>query len=78
MNKALAFTLTDKPMPPQPPAQTGKLASDAADKLPGTPDNAVGEVINRLNRGLNPGILLPGGVQRVLPRAVPGVPAPRP
>ncbi len=69
--KGLVFTLTDKPMPPQPPAQTGKLASSAAGRLPGTPDNSVGEVINRLNRGLNPGILLPGGVRRVLPAAVP-------
>lgn len=71
-SKTLVFQLTAKPRPPQPPAQTGPLASAATGQLPGTPDNSVGQAIQRINRAALPGGILPGGIQRAVP------PQPRP
>ncbi|HZN34603.1 MAG TPA: PQQ-binding-like beta-propeller repeat protein, partial [Pirellulaceae bacterium] len=69
-NKTLVFKLSDKPTPPQPPAQTGSLASSTAGQAPGIVDGTVGAAVELLNRGLNPRILLP--------RAAPPPPPARP
>jgi hypothetical protein len=58
-NRAITFQFTDKPLPPQPPAQTGEMASTSAGRLPGTTDNSLGAAINLLNRGLSPSNLIP-------------------
>jgi outer membrane protein assembly factor BamB len=55
----LVFQVTDKPFPPQPPAQTGDVASASVGELPGTVDPSVGRAIERLNRGENPAALVP-------------------
>jgi hypothetical protein len=52
--KTLAFRLTDKPTPPEPPARTGLMAIDAADKPPGALDRTVGVAIELLQRGILP------------------------
>lgn len=65
----MVFQVTDKPAPPQPPAQTGDQASDKVGQLPGTVDPSVGAAIERLNRGENPAALIPGA-RFVLPPAV--------
>jgi hypothetical protein len=74
-NKTLVFKLTDKPTPPEPPAQTGAVASNTAGQLPGAPEDAARAAVQLLNRGLDPRrLLLPGGI----PRVVPAPPAPAP
>ena len=67
-NKTLVFKLTDKPTPPQPPAQTGSVASSTAGQAPGVVDGAVGAAVDLLNRGLNPRILLPRTAPPLPPR----------
>jgi hypothetical protein len=57
---SLVFHVTDKPFPPQPPAQTGEVASTSADQPPGVVDPSVGRAIERLNRGGDPADLAPG------------------
>jgi outer membrane protein assembly factor BamB len=66
-NRTLLFQFTDKPVPPQPPAQTGEMASLSAGQLPGMADASLGDAIQLLNRGLNPGILAPRPPQRAGP-----------
>jgi outer membrane protein assembly factor BamB len=69
----LVFQVTDKPFPPQPPAQTGDVASTSVGELPGTVDPSVGRAIERLNRGEDPARLFPAappvrGVRPLVPR----------
>jgi hypothetical protein len=55
---------TSKPRPPQPPAQTGALASDTAGKPPSVADNSINAVVDLLNRGLAPGGFFPAAPAR--------------
>lgn len=55
----LVFEVTDKPFPPQPPAQTGDVASASVGELPGAVDPSIGQAVERLNRGENPAALIP-------------------
>jgi hypothetical protein len=57
--KSLLFQLTNKPIPPQPPAQTGNLASSSAGQPPGKADRSIGAAIELLQRGLVPPGLAP-------------------
>ena len=41
----VTFQFTDKPLPPQPPAQTGDMASTSAGKPPGKVDASLGAAI---------------------------------
>jgi outer membrane protein assembly factor BamB len=52
--KTVAFHLTDKPIAPQPPAQTGAMASDAAGRPAGAVDTTVGAAVDFLKRNLLP------------------------
>jgi hypothetical protein len=57
--RAITFQFTDKPRPPQPPAQLGEVASSTAGRPAGAVDETLGEAIRLLrDRGV-PG--LPGG-----------------
>jgi outer membrane protein assembly factor BamB len=56
---SLVFQVTDKPFPPQPPAQTGEVASETAGQPAGTVDGSIGRAIERINRGGNPADLIP-------------------
>jgi hypothetical protein len=69
----LVFQMTDKPFPPQPPAQTGDVASASVGELPGAVDPSVGQAIQRLNRGELPPNLVPAAppVRGVNPPPVP-------
>jgi hypothetical protein len=58
-NRNFTFQFTDAPRPPQPPAQTGEMASTSAGRPAGTVDNSLGAAIERLRRSGNPGILGP-------------------
>jgi hypothetical protein len=69
-NRLLTFQFTDKPVPPQPPAQTGEMASSTAGKAAGTADNSLGAAIELLRGGLNPRNLIPPSRPR--PPAPPG------
>jgi outer membrane protein assembly factor BamB len=64
------FQVTDKPFPPQPPAQTGEVASTSVGELPGTVDQSVGQAVERLNRGEDPSRLFPAAppVRGISPR----------
>ena len=69
---SLVFQVTDKPFPPQPPAQTGEVASETAGQPAGTVDPSIGRAIERINRGQNADGLFPA------PPPIRGVaPAPR-
>jgi outer membrane protein assembly factor BamB len=58
--RGITFQFTEKPRPPQPPAQLGEMASAAAGRPVGTVDESLGEAIRLLrDRGLPPGA---GGV----------------
>jgi outer membrane protein assembly factor BamB/tetratricopeptide (TPR) repeat protein len=48
----VTFHFTDKPLPPQPPAQTGEMASSA--RRSASSDNTLGAAIELLKRGLIP------------------------
>jgi hypothetical protein len=74
MAKSLTFQFTDRPTPPQPPAQTGALASNSTAQPPGTIDRSIGANLDLINRGLN---LLPFA-PRPGPQPVPAPPAPAP
>jgi outer membrane protein assembly factor BamB len=50
-NRQLHFLFTDKPLPPQPPAQTGDMASNTAGRAPGNVDKGLGAAIDLLRRG---------------------------
>jgi hypothetical protein len=50
-NRQLHFLFTDKPLPPQPPAQTGEMASSSAGRAPGNVDKGLGAAIDLLRRG---------------------------
>jgi outer membrane protein assembly factor BamB len=52
--RSVVFHFTDKPRPPQPPAQTGEMASSTAGRAPGMPVPGLGEAIDVLTRGLDP------------------------
>jgi hypothetical protein len=65
--RTIAFQFTGKPAPPQPPAQTGEMASRSVGKTAGTADQSLGWAIDNLSRGLDPRMLLP-------PVAVPQAP----
>lgn len=57
----ITFQFTDQPRPPQPPAQTGEMASNSVKKQPGIVDQGLNAAIELLRRGINPGeIPLPG------------------
>ena len=58
-NRSFTFQFTDKPQPPQPPAQTGDMASSSAGRPAGTVDNSLGAAIELLRRGVNPAVLGP-------------------
>jgi outer membrane protein assembly factor BamB len=47
-NRGVTFQFTDNPRPPQPPAQTGEMASTAAGRLPGVVDQTLGAAIQLL------------------------------
>ena len=49
--KSVTIRLTDKPQPPAPPAQTGKMSSVSADKPAGIVENVIGDVINLIRVG---------------------------
>jgi hypothetical protein len=58
--KNLTFQFTEQPRPPQPPAQTGAMASNTAGKPPGVNDPSLGAAIQLLRRGLGPaGVIMP-------------------
>ena len=57
-NRSLTFQLTSKPMAPEPPAQTGEMASAAANRRPGTVDISLGEAIELLRN--SPRNIFPG------------------
>jgi hypothetical protein len=54
-SKTLIFQFTDLPRPPQPPAQTGEMASSSVDKQAGTLEPSLGAAIEMLQRGFVPG-----------------------
>jgi outer membrane protein assembly factor BamB len=58
-SRALTFHFTDKPQPPEPPAQTGEMASAAASRLPGQADTSISAALEFLRGGLGPAILAP-------------------
>lgn len=57
-NRSVTFQLTSKPMAPEPPAQTGEMASAAANRRSGTVDISLGEAIELLRN--SPRNLFPG------------------
>jgi outer membrane protein assembly factor BamB len=61
-NRAVNFQFTDQPQPPEPPAQTGEMASVSAGQPPGTADNSLGAAIDLLRNG--PRILFPPAAPR--------------
>jgi hypothetical protein len=61
-NRAVNFQFTDKPVPPEPPGQTGEVASAAAGQATGTVDNSLGAAIDLLRNG--PRILFPPAAPR--------------
>jgi outer membrane protein assembly factor BamB len=80
-NRTLTVELTDKPVPPQPPAQTGSRSSLTAGELAGEVDRATAEAVQAMQReaqqGNNPGrVILPARNFR-LPALPPGLPLPR-
>jgi outer membrane protein assembly factor BamB len=50
VSRPVVLKLTDRPIPPQPPAQTGDMASDRAGQPPGVVDRSVGAAVEQLNR----------------------------
>ncbi|MDX1945761.1 MAG: PQQ-binding-like beta-propeller repeat protein [Pirellulaceae bacterium] len=60
-SKSVVFQLTSHPMPPQPPAQTGALASDMVGQPVGLVDRSIDAAFDLLSRGLNPGQPVPPG-----------------
>jgi outer membrane protein assembly factor BamB len=56
-SRSFTFQMTDRPMAPQPPAQTGEMASAAADRKPGVVDVGLGEAIELLRN--SPRIVFP-------------------
>jgi outer membrane protein assembly factor BamB len=73
-NRFITFQATDKPVAPEPPAQTGEMASSSANRPRGDVDASLGAALELLRRG--PGFFLPAG-PRPAP-ALPAVPAPAP
>jgi len=47
-SRSITFLMTDKPLAPQPPAQTGEMASAAAGRKPGTVDISLSDAIEQL------------------------------
>ena len=68
----VVFQFTDKPLPPQPPAQTGEMASSSAARRPAS-DNSLGAAIELLRRRLIPGQPAPADrpAARPAPRTAP-------
>jgi outer membrane protein assembly factor BamB len=66
--KSVTFTLTDQPVAPQPPAQTGELSSLSVGQRSGAIDTSIGEAFELLNRGLNPARRLVPDIQVPPPR----------
>jgi hypothetical protein len=80
-SRTLTVELTDKPAPPQPPAQTGSRSSLTAGELAGEVDRATADAVEAMQRqvqeGNNPGrMILPARNFR-LPALPPGIPLPR-
>jgi hypothetical protein len=50
-NRQLHFLFNDNPRPPQPPAQTGEMASSSAGRATGAVDKGLGAAIDLLHRG---------------------------
>jgi hypothetical protein len=73
-NRSVTFEATDKPVAPEPPAQTGDVASRAANGPAGVADINLAEAIEAFRN--TPRVLVPGGP--VLPGAPIVVPAVRP
>ncbi|MCI0361162.1 MAG: PQQ-like beta-propeller repeat protein, partial [Planctomycetaceae bacterium] len=72
--KNFTFQLTDKPTPPEPPAQTGDLSSRSVGDIAGTLDRSIEEAFDLINRGLGPARAMLPGVRG--PRLVPDRPMP--
>ena len=49
--KSITIRLTDKPQPPAPPAQTGRLSSLSPDKPAGIVENVIGDVLRAMRAG---------------------------
>jgi outer membrane protein assembly factor BamB len=64
--RSVTIQLTDKPMPPQPPAQTGEFSSSSAKALAGVVDRSIDAAFELLGRGLNPGVV----PRAIRPRAI--------
>ncbi|MCU0879125.1 MAG: PQQ-binding-like beta-propeller repeat protein [Pirellulaceae bacterium] len=80
--KTITIELTDQPQPPEPPAQTGEMASNRVGQLPGIVDASIDAALDLLKQGIRPGGLVPG-VRPAIPAraravrpAAPPVPAP--
>src|SRR6185503_17160942 len=57
--RTFEITFTDRPAPPEPPAQTGEASSMTAAKAGGLGEKLGEAVINAFGRGLIPGRVLP-------------------
>jgi outer membrane protein assembly factor BamB len=80
--KTISIELTAEPQPPEPPAQTGEMASNRVGQLPGIVDASIDAALDLLKQGIRPGGLVPG-IRPALPAraravrpAAPPVPAP--
>ena len=78
-SRTITFQLSDDPVAPQPPAQTGEQSSMSVAEIAGTVDRSIDAAFDLLRRGLDPtGRILPG-VPPALPPGAPPLPrAPRP
>lgn len=62
--KNFTFQLTDKPTPPEPPAQTGDLSSRSVGEIAGALDRSIEEAFDLINRGLGPArAIIPGAAR---------------
>jgi outer membrane protein assembly factor BamB len=81
LTKTITFEMTDEPQPPEPPVQTGEMASNRVGQLPGIVDASIDAALDLLKQGIQPGGLVPG-IRPALParaRAIrPVVPPPAP
>jgi outer membrane protein assembly factor BamB len=71
-NRTITFQFTDKPQPPQPPAQTGDMASNSAGRPRGVVDPSISAALELLRGGIDPRALIPAPARPAAP------PVPRP
>ena len=71
-NRTITFQFTDKPQPPQPPAQTGDMASNSTGQQRGVVDPSISAALELLRGGIDPRALIPAPARPAAP------PVPRP